>query len=79
MFDFNKCLEYIEILEKTGAETLVFRDYQVGIEVESTYYIDIPLFDSEGNFVKWENLIEQETKKAFAENVADYFLGVDEK
>ncbi len=79
MFDFNKCLDYIVILEETGAETLVFNDYQIGIDKECIYYLDMPLFDSNGEFVGWRNIVEHHVKTEFAKYVADYFLGVEDK
>ncbi len=78
MFDFNKCLEYIDILENTGAEYLCFETYRVGIDDNDNYYIDLLYLNTDKEACALE-IMNEKNKETFKKKVADYFLGVDEK
>lgn len=72
-FDFNKVLDYINFLEETGAEILIFEEYQVGIDDDNNCYVDTLLISIEGNIIPFE-IVNENDRDVFKKVVADYFL-----
>lgn len=71
MFDFNKIETYIKVLKALGAETIVFGEYQIGIDMTSDdFYFD--KYDTEQKcFVP---AIEDRKIETFKKEVAKFLL-----
>ncbi|MGL4652628.1 MAG: hypothetical protein ACRCX2_36460 [Paraclostridium sp.] len=76
MFDFNRIETYIKVLKTLGAETIVFGEYQIGIDMTSDdFYFD--KYDTEQKcFVP---VVEERKIETFKKEVAKHVLNAQEE